>query len=197
MEKRDNLIEIAKSEIMIKEYEDETLANLAQVFLNADTHEQPYHLTFDFVDWEAAQEFADILAMLDVFPKMIERRSGAVVSIKSKECVCNLLAAVGAHNALLELNNEIVMRELKANANRATNCDAANIKKQVNCATSQIEHVEMLIRSGKINGMPHKLQETARARIDNPTATLLELAKILGVTKSGVVNRLRKVMAVR
>jgi DNA-binding transcriptional regulator WhiA len=38
------------------------------------------------------------------------------------------------------------------------------------------------------------LQETAYARVNNPDATYEELAALLYITKSGLVNRLRKII---
>jgi cell division protein WhiA len=40
--------------------------------------------------------------------------------------------------------------------------------------------------------LPEQLREVAEARLANPDATLSELAKILGIGKSGINHRLRK-----
>ena len=46
---------------------------------------------------------------------------------------------------------------------------------------------------GSFSNLSSKLQATAIARVENPDATYEELAQVLQITKSGVVNRLRKI----
>ena len=93
--------------------------------------------------------------------------------------------------------DKIIMGIIRNNANRAANCDAGNIKKQVKAASQQIALIEQLKASGTLYTLSPKLQETALARIENPDATYEELAHLLRITKSGVVNRLRKIIQSR
>ena len=89
--------------------------------------------------------------------------------------------------------DKIIMGIMRNNANRAANCDTGNIAKQVRASNAQIKKIDDLIKSGEIKKLSRKLQETALARVENPNATYEELAEILGITKSGVVNRLKKI----
>lgn len=90
--------------------------------------------------------------------------------------------------------DKIIMGIIRNNANRAANCDAGNIAKQVKAASYQISIIDDLTQSGKIKSLSKKLQETAQVRVANPDATYGELAQLLQITKSGVVNRLRKII---
>lgn len=90
--------------------------------------------------------------------------------------------------------DKIIMGIIRNNANRAANCDAGNIAKQVKAASYQIRVIQDLTHSGKIKTLSKKLQETAQVRVANPDATYEELAQMLQITKSGVVNRLRKII---
>lgn len=90
--------------------------------------------------------------------------------------------------------DKIIMGIIRNNANRAANCDAGNIAKQVKAASYQISVIDDLTKSGKIKSLSKKLQETAQVRVANPDATYEELAQLLQITKSGVVNRLRKII---
>ena len=83
---------------------------------------------------------------------------------------------------------------IRNNANRAANCDAGNIAKQVKAASYQIGLIEAMKADGRLKKLSPKLQETAAARVENPDATYEELARLLHITKSGVVNRLRKII---
>ena len=153
-----------------------------------------YHIEFALDSYEEASELSEILAMWEMLPKLIGRKGKFVVYLKSGECVCGLLLVMGANNSLMKLHNEIAMRDLKNNANRRANCDAANIEKQVVAAAQQVEHIKRMRDSGALYELPYKLRETAVARLENPDASYEELAQILGITKSGVVNRLRRLI---
>ena len=90
--------------------------------------------------------------------------------------------------------DKIIMGIIRNNANRAANCDAGNIAKQVKAASYQIGLIQEMTADGSLRKLSPKLQETATARMENPDATYEELAHILHMTKSGVVNRLRKII---
>jgi DNA-binding protein WhiA len=90
--------------------------------------------------------------------------------------------------------DKIVLGIMRNNANRAANCDFGNIAKQVAAAQFQIKKIAFLIDSGEIKSLSKKLQDTAAVRMNNPSATYLELAALLGITKSGLVNRLKKIV---
>lgn len=90
--------------------------------------------------------------------------------------------------------DKIIMGIMRNNANRAANCDAGNIAKQVRAASYQIKIINELTASGAIKNLSKKLQATAMLRVTHPDATYEELAQLLQITKSGVVNRLRKII---
>lgn len=90
--------------------------------------------------------------------------------------------------------DRIIMGIIRNNANRAANCDAGNIAKQVKAASQQIAIIQQMQANGTLQSLTPKLQETALMRVQNPDATYEELAHLLKITKSGVVNRLRKII---
>ena len=90
--------------------------------------------------------------------------------------------------------DKIIMGIIRNNANRAANCDTGNIAKQVRAASQQITLIRQMQADGTLQKLTPKLQETAAVRIENPDATYEELAHFLHITKSGVVNRLRKII---
>ena len=158
-----------------------------------------YNMEFGFDNTDDARVFSEILAVYEIFPKTRALQSAKtgvgqnfVVYVKSRECVCNLLALIGANRALMELNNEIVMRELRNTANRRANCDSHNIEKQASSSARQIQIIKSLQSSGRLDTMDEKLRTVAMTRIQNPEASMDELATLLGLSKSGVVHRLRK-----
>lgn len=50
-------------------------------------------------------------------------------------------------------------------------------------------------QKGGLAALPDRLRETAEARLEEPGASIVELGDMLGVSKSGVNHRLRKLHA--
>ena len=183
----------AKKEIESNQYSDENVAFVANAFYyNASgTLASGYHIEFSFDDYQTADNLAQVLAGFDMFPKLMVRNGRHMVYLKSGECICNLLGVVGAHKALMELHNEIALRDVRNNSNRRVNCDTGNITRHVEAVNRQIENIQKLLQNGELEKMPEKIYVTAMARLENPDMTYDELATLLGITKSGLVNRLK------
>jgi len=184
-------IQKVKSEIIEKRSaRNEAEQYVSDVFLTCarGSIKTGYQIDFAFDDIENARGFCDILGAYDVFPKLTQRGDSIIVYIKSREDICNLLALVGASKTLMDLNNEIALREVRGNANRRANCDSGNIAKQVATAREQVEHIKQL------DLLEQKLLAVATVRLENPEASYEELAEKLGISKSCLVHRLRKIM---
>ena len=197
----------------IRQSQDKVRQYVADVFLTSahGSIKRGYQIDFVFDDSENARAFCDILAAYDIFPKLTHRviartqsereedeaipnghaQPPVIVYIKSREDICNLLALVGASNALLDLSNEIALREVRATANRRANCDSGNIAKTVATAAEQIDYIRQL----DLENLDPKLRDVARARLENPSASYEELAENLGISKSGIVHRIRNLMS--
>ena len=187
-------IQSVKNEILERKTENELQQYVSDVFLTSanGSIKGGYQIDFTFDDLENARNFCDILGAYDILPKLTQRGELIIVYIKSREDICNLLALVGASKSLMDLSNEIALREVRGNANRRANCDAGNIAKQVATAREQVEYIKNL----NLQALPVKLREVAKARLENPEASYEELASILKVSKSCLVHRLRKTMTI-
>ena len=108
-----------------------------------------------------------------------------------------LIAGIGVALRLWELpRGEARRRYLRGSVNRRVNCDAANLDKAVEAAQVQLEAIRSLEQSGQLEGLPDKLRETARLRLEHPEDTLAELAALCDppATKSALNHRLRKLV---
>jgi DNA-binding protein WhiA len=146
-------------------------------------------LWFSFKNYENAKTFCEILAEFDILTVL----KSQTVMISGFDCVRNLVALVSARKILLEMENENIIRGVRADANRRANCDIANTAKTTKSALEFIEKIQELKRDGKFDLLTKKQRAVCDAREKNPYATLAELAEILNITKSGLVNRIREV----
>jgi hypothetical protein len=187
----DKLLDEIKTEIShLKNNKNPHLQEL--ILLSSGSFSHGYHVEFSFDDHDIAHEVCEELASHDILAHISSNR----VYIKDSESICNLLALVGAHKSLYKLNDEIVMRSMVNTSNRRANCDKANISRSIETAQSQIGVISKLVARDDFKTLAIELQTTAKARIENPTASYDELAQILGVTKSGLVHRIKKLLAV-
>ena len=74
------------------------------------------------------------------------------------------------------------------------NCETANLQRTVSAGIRQVEDIELIDREIGLQNLELGLREIAEKRLENPDATLTELAACLSepIGKSGANYRLRK-----
>lgn len=158
-------------------------------------------------DQEYRLEFVSSGARADMLMKMLEksgissglthRRDAEVVYVRQGDGVVSCLALMGAHKALLEMENIRIGRDARNQANRARNCDEANLKKQLNTGQKQARAIVSYSLAHSLGALPRDLQEIGRLRMLHPEASLEELGQMLQkpVGKSGANHKMRRLMA--
>ena len=126
----------------------------------------------------------------------MRRKDRYIVYLKAAEDISNFLAFIGASRSALTLTDIIIAKEITNTSNRRTNCDLANLEKQVSASQKQIKAINKIFASKGENYLKQDLLTVAKARIDNPEETLSELATRLNVSKSCLNHRLRKILLV-
>ncbi len=123
-----------------------------------------------------------------------EGRSGARVVVKSRAGVGAMLLAAGATAAFLEWDEQGMRHELRNEANRLANADAANLQRAVAAASSQVTAVQRAVARVGWDGLPDDLRGVALARLANPAASLAEVGELCDppVGKSAVHRRLKR-----
>ncbi|MFN2469543.1 MAG: DNA-binding protein WhiA [Gaiellaceae bacterium] len=104
-----------------------------------------------------------------------ERASHAAVYARGLPTVVGLLAAAGAGGAALALEEQAVMGETRARANRLANADHANLTRTSRAAATQVRAVRRLAASERLAKLPPALQELADLRLAHPSLSLREL----------------------
>lgn len=172
-------------------------AYLRGVYLAAGSMSNPekgYHFEFVCNRQEQAEKLLEILRDFSIEAKEVLRKKYYVVYLKDGEAIVDLLNIMGAHVALMELENTRIVKEMRNSINRRVNCEAANITKTVNAAAKQVEDILYIQKRLGFEKLPDNLKQMAQLRLDHPDATLKELSELSDppVGKSGVNHRLRK-----
>lgn len=152
-----------------------------------------YHLEFVFSDRKTAWDFCRVLAQFELIAKLVERKDTFVAYIKSKEMISDFLAVIGATNALKKFAAFVEKRDEANRDNRAKNCMAGNADKTAIAAVRQVVALKKLEESN-YKDMSEELISLAKTRLKNPTMSLRELAEYVGISKSCLNHRMRKLM---
>lgn len=146
-----------------------------------------HHL--EFVHRE--EDFILRIASFSRAPLQVTRRRGRWVAYtKSADGVTTFLSQIGLNEAVLEYEARAVLGEAKANANRVTNFDSANAGRTALAAARQQNALKRL----DPDGLPAALRDMLHLRLEYPDASLAELARLGGLSKSAANHRLRRLV---
>ncbi len=151
-----------------------------------------YHLEFVFPEKRTAEDFCRLLGDMELLAKVVERSGTFVVYIKSKETISDFLAVLGTGNALKKFSELVERRDEANQSNRAANCFSGNADKTATAAVKQVLALRLLAERVGLDTLDPGLKEAAEARLDNPSLSLKELAETLGVSKSCLNHRMRR-----
>ncbi len=174
-------------------------AYLRGLFLGGGTITDPekaYHIEFICNTKVLANDVKKLIgSFVDLNAKITRRGKHYVVYVKEAEQVGDILNILGAHARFFEFENVRVKKEMRNKANRLSNCDNANMDKTLDAAGRQIEQIRKIAETQGLASLPEKLRMVAILRLENPEASLQELADMCvpPLKKSGLNNRLRKI----
>jgi cell division protein WhiA len=116
------------------------------------------------------------------------------VVVKSGARIGELLAVTGATRAFLAWDERRLRRQLRSEATRLANADAANLRRSIEAASAQVRAVEQVLDRHGWDALDDELRDVALARLANPSASLTELGQLLSppLGKSAVHRRLRR-----
>lgn len=158
--------------------------------------EKRYHLELSTSHIQASREVSALLQEMGFLPRSVMRGGSAVIYFKQSEHIEDLLTTLGAPVAATEIMTAKVDKEIRNGANRAMNCDMANVNKTLDAAQEQMSAIERLRGSARWDRLPEKLRQTAELRLEYPELSLMQLAEKCDppVTKSCMNHRMRKLM---
>jgi cell division protein WhiA len=152
------------------------------------------HVEFVLRDRASARTLERVLATNEVRGGRMERRGRQVVYLKGQEQIAGLLRLVGANRALLDFETSRVSREVRNRLNRLLNAEEANLARTVKAADRQLQAIGRLEANGELELLPDGLREAAAQRRRQPDADLDTLASSLGISRSAMNHRLRRLI---
>ncbi len=158
--------------------------------------EKRYHLELATSHVPASREVQALMEEMGFLPRSIRRGADALLYFKQSEHIEDFLTKIGAPAAAMDIMTAKVDKEIRNGANRAMNCDMANVNKTLDAAQEQVGAIEKLRRSARWDALPEKLRQTAALRLEYPELSLVQLAEKCDppVTKSCMNHRMRKLL---
>ncbi|MFA7411405.1 MAG: DNA-binding protein WhiA [Tissierellaceae bacterium] len=157
--------------------------------------EKTYHLEFVTSKEEHSKDLSGLINSFGLNSKIVLRKDYYVVYLKEGEQIVDLLNIIGAHQALLKLEDIRVLKNVRNNINRIVNCETANLSKTIDASMRQVENIRLIDRLMGLEQLSDGLREVARLRLEFNEASLKEIGQMLNppVGKSGVNHRFRKI----
>jgi hypothetical protein len=152
------------------------------------------HIEFVLREPGAADSLLELLRAMGVRALSSTRRGSHIVYLKGQEEIVALLGLMGANRGVLELETQRVGADVRSRLNRLLNAEEANLTRTVRAADRQLLAIDRLERDGTLARLTAPLRETAAMRRRMPDADLDALASALGVSRSAVNHRLRRLV---
>ena len=158
--------------------------------------EKGYHFEWVAEDQSLRQTLERLLEKSGLPVHEHVRRGQNVIYLKGAQEITDMLALMGATHAVLEMENIRITKQMRAGANRASNCDEHNSERMLNAADGQIEAIKLISIQRGLFTLPPGLREMARLRLEHTSLSLAELGQLMEppVGKSGVNHRMRRLM---
>ena len=156
-----------------------------------------YHMELTTVHQSVSREgYALMEEVMGFYPKSAVRGGGQVLYLKQSDLISDFLTYLGAPVAAMGIMEAKLEKELNNRVNRRCNCDDANTSKVVEAAQEQLASIRVLHSRGLYDQLPNKLQQAAKARQENPEASLTELAAMMEppITKPAMNHRLQRLV---
>ena len=159
--------------------------------------EKGYHMELATTHASVSRETYTLMQdTIGFAPKSARRGGGHILYLKQSDMISDFLTFLGAPVAAMGIMEARLEKELNNKVNRRCNCDEANTSKVVEAAQEQLAVIRILKEQGKLAHLPQKLQQAAKAREENPSASLTELAAMMEppITKPAMNHRLKKLV---
>lgn len=156
-----------------------------------------YYCIMRFHDASVARSMSELLEGSEITFSARDKENVRELTIRDLQQIMRFCYFMGMSALAQNLEKRSIMRGSRDLANKQANCDSANIRRSVKTSRQHVAMIDFLRRLD-VKLIPEKLIPLARARIENPEATLSDLGDLLRpqVSKSTVKYRLKKLLAI-
>ena len=131
-----------------------------------------------------------------VLPLTAMRAGRTVLYFRSGTALLDMLGQMQLLDAMYALSDTLIIRDLKNQETRSTNCIVKNLRTSSAARAEQLTAIRRLQEKNLLSGLTDDLRRTALLLLENSDDSLAMLAMKSNppVTKSGIYHRLLKIM---
>ena len=169
---------------------------LRGVFLASGRLSDPQvQYALDFTLGDRTRLFAGILEVLDMTPRISNKKSGAVLYFRRGEDIENFYGHAGLNRVVFDVIERKITTLARRETQRYLNCVTKNYDRMTVASERQLNIIRRLEAHNLLSSLPEELEHTARARLEYPDLPLSLLVTKLpeSITKSGLSHRLRRI----
>lgn len=168
------------------------------LYYNEDNFKNSKGYSLEFV---IKPEFSQIcVSLLNEFGfelKTTTRQNNIVIYTRNSTIITELMVKLGDSSTALNIQNSLLMREIRNSTNRQNNCFDHNLDKTLNASSEQLTAINYIMENDYFDMLDDKLKDVAMARIANPDVSLKDLQTILGgLSRAGIKYRLDKIIEI-
>jgi hypothetical protein len=136
-----------------------------------------YHLEFVPPSAAAAERIGRLIRAEGIEPRTMQRKGRPVTYLKGLDAIVVVLSAIGAHGAVLRLEDVRAFKETKNRIHRLVNTETANVVRAASAAATQRDAIAYLADAYGLRNLSPALREAAQLRLAHPEETLAELGR--------------------
>ena len=159
--------------------------------------DKEYHLEFVLDDESFGDSLARLIGKFGLSARTGTRRRMTLVYLKGQADITDMLSLMGAQEARFRMEDAFIRKGFRNLANRAVNCDSANLSRTVLAAEKQTRAIWAVLEDRGKGNLPAPLLEIAELRLANPELSLEDLGALCDppVGKSGANHRMKRLLA--
>ena len=142
---------------------------------------------------EAADKLYELLQEKGKKVFKTKKRNKPLVYLRNSEDIMDVMVMIGTIQAFFKYEETTMIKDLKNKTIREMNWEVANETKTLNTGNNQIKMINYIGKVLGLNALSPVLEEVAFLRLQNPESSLQEIAEMIGISKSGVRNRFRRI----
>ncbi|MDD5090849.1 MAG: DNA-binding protein WhiA [Candidatus Wallbacteria bacterium] len=155
-------------------------AFFASAFISSGsvTADKQYLLEIFHHDPAVLKKLARIALKKKLVLRLYQLEKQWVLVGRGRRCLECFYSWFQLNNAIMELENRLILKDLRENANRLVNCETGNLKKVVSAADSQMQCIVFIRDRIGLSSLTDRLRQAAELRLKHPDASLAELSAL-------------------
>lgn len=157
-----------------------------------------YSIEFLFKNYAVADDSKALLKFFGIKNGMTKRGNNVVLYIKNSDAIYNFFVKLDAVETAINIQNSLIIREIRNDTNRQGNCFDANLNKTINASREQVKAIDYIIKNYGVGFLDDSLQEVALLRLANEDITLNEMVTLYSqpITRAGLKYKLDKIIKI-